>query len=40
MVRFITFFAAVAAVAAAAESESKVHQLTDDNLEDFVKNHK
>ncbi|EER20451.1 protein disulfide isomerase, putative [Perkinsus marinus ATCC 50983] len=40
MARFITFFAAVAAVAAAAESESKVHQLTDDNLEDFVKNHK
>ncbi|KAF4732209.1 hypothetical protein FOZ62_005491, partial [Perkinsus olseni] len=40
MVKFISFFAAIAAVAFAAESESKVHQLTDDNMEDFVKTHK
>ncbi|KAF4698464.1 hypothetical protein FOZ63_014168, partial [Perkinsus olseni] len=40
MVKFISFFAAIAAVAFAAEKESKVHQLTDDNMEDFVKTHK
>ncbi|KAF4656009.1 hypothetical protein FOZ61_007238 [Perkinsus olseni] len=40
MVKFISFFAAIAAVAFAADSESKVHQLTDDNMNDFVKEHK
>ncbi|KAF4661546.1 hypothetical protein FOL47_006635 [Perkinsus chesapeaki] len=40
MGKFIQFFAALAAVAFAAESDSKVHQLTDDNMEDFVKEHK
>ncbi|EEQ97646.1 protein disulfide isomerase, putative [Perkinsus marinus ATCC 50983] len=40
MVRLIPFFSAIAAVVFAAESESKVHQLTDDNMEDFVKGHK